>query len=103
MTKRTLKAAQKHHLALELTTVEENDYQVQERIEIYPIDKYGIAWEEFIAAYIVNRNGSLNYQGSCFPGDHDMPAHLANEQALVVLLPEFAKFAASLVGACCSN
>lgn len=96
MTKQMLKAAHKHHLYCELSTIEEDDFQVQTMIEIYPLDKQGEAWDEFLAAYSVNRDGSLSYHGSCITGDHDMPAHLANEQALVTLFPEFSRLAASL-------
>lgn len=97
--KRTLKKAQKYHLSLEIDTriIERNGDEIEvSYIEIYPIDADGEVWDEFIASYYINTDGSMGYYGSCFPGDHDMPGIIDNEKSLAGLLPEFARFATRL-------
>lgn len=94
MMKATLNTAKKLNLHLEVVVMDVGKSNVTS-VEIYGIDN-DEAWEEYLVSYQINSNGSLSYQGTCFPGDHDLPGHIANEKALRGLLPEFARFAASL-------
>jgi len=89
MTKQTLAKAKKHGLYLEIDTEES-------MLEIYAVDHDGEPWEEFLASYTINADGSLSYRGSCFSGDHDMPAWIENERALQAFLPGFATIATSI-------
>jgi len=89
MTKRTLAKAKKQGLYLEVDTEESI-------LEIYAVDDDGETWEEFLASYAINADGSLSYRGSCFPDDHDMPAWIENERALRGFFSGFATIAENL-------
>jgi len=89
MTQQTQAKAKKQGLYLEVDT----EVRI---VEIYVLDHDGEPWEEFLASYTTNTDGSLSYRGSCFPGDHDMPAWIENERALQGLLAGFAMLAATM-------